>query len=136
MLDDRHFSAASAVQRKMYVLLTEVSELTDQLSQAVDRQDQVSVRMFLSMRQEELQRLADCQLMLRRQCEALPGTDGALLHQMISGSFSGTPPSPAGEALLHQVQRNRALLERVQRVDQSVSRRLGGKNSFYAKDKT
>ena len=39
MLDDRHFSAASAVQRKMYVLLTEVSELTDQLSQAVDRQD-------------------------------------------------------------------------------------------------
>ena len=52
MLDDRHFSAASAVQRKMYVLLTEVSELTDQLSQAVDRQDQVSVRMFLSMRQE------------------------------------------------------------------------------------
>ena len=115
MLDDRHFSAASAVQRKMYVLLTEVSELTDQLSQAVDRQDQVSVRMFLSMRQEELQRLADCQLMLRRQCEALPGTDGALLHH---------------------IQRNRALLERVRRVDQSVSRRLGGKNSFYAKDKT
>ena len=55
---------------------------------------------------------------------------------MISGSFSGTLPSPAGEALLRQIQRNRALLERVQRVDQSVSRRLGGKNSFYAKDKT
>lgn len=135
MLNDQHFSAASAVQRKMYVLLTEVSELTDELSQAVDRQDQVSVRMFLSMRQEALQRLADCQLTLRRQWEALPGEDGALLHQMLSGAFSGTPPSPAGEALLGQIQRNRALLDRIRQADQAVSRRLSGKRSFYAKGK-
>lgn len=133
MLNDQHFSAASAIHRKMYISLTEVAELTDELSQAVSRQDQVAVRMFLSMRQEEIQRLTSYQAMLRRQCVQLPGEDGALLRQMLSGQFSGTPPSPAGEELLRQVQRNRVLLDRVQRADQAVSRRLGGKNSFYAK---
>lgn len=133
MLNDQNFSAAIATQRKMYVLLTEVSELTDELSQAVNRQDQVSVRMFLSMRQEALQRLAGYQLILRRQYEELPGMDGALLRQMLSGTFSGHPPSPAAEDLLHQVQRNRTLLERIRQTDQSVSQRLGGKRSFYVK---
>ncbi len=133
MLSDQDFTCAIAIQRKMYTSLNEVADLTDELSQAVSRQDQVSVRMFLSMRQEEIQRLTSYQAMLHRQCRQLLPEDARLLTQLNSGRFQGTAPSPSAQALLQQAQRNRSLLERVRRADEAVSSRLGGPNSFYNK---
>ena len=134
MLSNQTLATATAIQRKMYTSLTEVADLTDQLSQAVDRRDQVSVRMFLSMRQEEIDQLTNCKAILHRQCAELPPEDGALLHQLLTGKVSQPPTSPDGQALLQQVERNRTLLERVCRADQAVSRRLGGPTSYYAKN--
>lgn len=134
MLSDQTLSTATAIQRKMYTSLTEVADLTDQLSQSVDRRDQVSVQMFLSMRQEEINQLTSCKAILQRQCAELPPEDGALLRQMLTGQVSQPPTSPAGQALLQQVERNRALLERIFRADQAVSRRLGGPTSYYSKN--
>lgn len=133
MLSDQDFTSATAIQRKMYTSLNEVSDLTDELSQAVNRQDQVAVRMFLSMRQEEIQRLTSYQAMLNRQCAQLPPEDAKLLTQLNTGRFQGAAPSPSAQALLQQAQRNRTVLERVRRTDQAVSLRLGGSNSFYSK---
>ncbi len=134
MLNDQTLAAATAIQRKMYSSLTEVADLTDQLSQAVDRRDQVSVQMFLSMRQEEINQLSSCKAILQRQCAELPPEDGALLNQILTGKTSQSPTSPAGQVLLQQVEKNRTLLERVCRADQAVSRRLGGPTSYYAKN--
>lgn len=133
MLSDQDFTSATAIQRKMYTSLNEVADLTNELSQAVNRQDQVSVRMFLSMRQEEIQRLTSYQAMLNRRCTQLPPEDAKLLTQLNSGRFSGDAPTPAAQALLKQAQRNRTVLERVRRADKAVSSRLGGSNSFYSK---
>lgn len=135
MLKDQDFAAAVAIQRKMYTSLNEVAELTDELSQAVNRQDQVSVRMFLSMRLEELERLTGYQAMLHRQCAQLLPEDARLLTQLNSGRFSGQAP-PGSEALLQQAKRNRTVLERVRRADEAVSSRLGGSSSFYRKKST
>lgn len=134
MLSNQTLATATAIQRKMYTSLTEVADLTDQLSQAVDRRDQVSVQMFLSMRQEEINQLSSCEAVLQRQCAELPSEDGALLRQLLTGKVSQPPTSPDGQALLQQVERNRALLERVRWADQAVSRRLGGPASYYAKN--
>lgn len=134
MLSDQTLATATAIQRKMYTSLTEVADLTDQLSQAVDRRDQVSVRMFLSMRQEEIDQLTNYKAMLHRQCAELPPEDGTLLDQILTGKTSQSPTSPAGQALLQQVEKNQTLLERVCRADQAVSRRLGGPTSYYAKN--
>lgn len=133
MIRDQDYAASTAIQRKMYTSLNEVAELTDELSQAVSRQDQVSVRMFLSMRLEEIQRLTSYQAMLNRQCAQLSPEDAKLLTQLNSGLFSGQAPTPAAQALLKQAQRNRTVLERVRRADQAVSSRLGGSHSFYSK---
>lgn len=133
MIRDQDYAASTAIQRKMYTSPNEVAELTDELSQAVSRQDQVSVRMFLSMRLEEIQRLTSYQAMLNRQCAQLSPEDAKLLTQLNSGLFSGQAPTPAAQALLKQAQRNRTVLERVRRADQAVSSRLGGSHSFYSK---
>ena len=133
MIRDQDYAASTAIQRKMYTSLNEVIELTDELSQAVSRQDQVSVRMFLSMRLEEIQRLTSYQAMLNRQCAQLSPEDAKLLTQLNSGLFSGQAPTPAAQALLKQAQRNRTVLERVRQADQAVSSRVGGSHSFYSK---
>ena len=52
MLSKQELDAALAAERAMYRALSEVQDITRELLDAVDRQDQVSVRLFLSMRQE------------------------------------------------------------------------------------
>ncbi|MEI3361551.1 MAG: hypothetical protein V8R75_02680 [Oscillospiraceae bacterium] len=42
------------LEKKIYNSLNEVQDLTRQLAEALDRQDQVSVRMLLTMRQEPI----------------------------------------------------------------------------------
>lgn len=135
MLTDQDFSAACVVLRSMYTSLIEVEELTQELSQAVTRQDQVSVRMFLTMRQAEIERLTGYQKKLRHQCDQLPSDQGQQLREMLTGTYRGSAPAPGADALLRQAEKNRSALERIRRADQTVSRRLAGPNSFYTKKK-
>ena len=129
MLSSHTISAAAAVEKTMYLALSEVEELTAELTQAVERRDQVSVRMFLSLRQEQIDRLTAQKALLRRQCDQLPPQEASLLQALLTEK--DPPPCPGTEELLRQVQRNRTLLERVLRADRQVSRKLGGNASFY-----
>lgn len=131
MLTEQSLSFACAIERQMYTCLSEIAELTDQLSDAVNRQDQVSVRMFLSMRQEEIDRMMGHRAALRRHCAELPAQDGARLRRLLAGTVGDEPP-PEAQALLKQVSSNRKLLERICQADRSVSRRFGGSSSFYS----
>ena len=128
MLKKGDWTAALSVEKRMYLALSEVLETTESMLDAVERQDQVSVRMYLNMRQEQVNQLRNCKDMLRKQCGALPKADGDLLRQVLSGGPAG---DPEGEELCRQVRRNRDLLERTVQADRRVSRRLGGKGSFY-----
>lgn len=135
MLSHQDLTSAHTLLRSMYTSLTEVEELTQELAQAVDRGDQVSARMFLSMRQTEIDRLVHDHAALRKQCDHLPAEAGALLWDMVSGIYDGPSPSPEAETLLRQAQQNRSALQRIFHADQAVSRRVAGPDSFYAKSK-
>ena len=127
MLSKQELDAALAAERAMYRALSEVQDITRELLDAVDRQDQVSVRLFLSMRQEQINQLRDQKELLKKQCGGLP-KEGDLLRQILSGK---KPAGVEGEALSLQVERNRALLERTLQADKALSRRLAGRESFY-----
>ena len=122
------WAAALAAQRRMYLRLSEVLELTEETLEALGRRDQVSVRMFLQMRQEPIQQLQRERELLRRQC-GTGGAEAAALRSVLNGGPAG---QPADQALCQQVERNRLLLEKVLRADQALSRRMGGEKSFYA----
>ena len=128
MLSKQELDAALAAERAMYRALSEVQDITRELLDAVDRQDQVSVRLFLSMRQEQINQLRDQKELLKKQCGGLPKEEGDLLRQILSGK---KPAGVEGEALSLQVERNRALLERTLQADKALSRRLAGRESFY-----
>ena len=128
MLDSRAIAAAMAVLRRSYMALSELQELTGELSQAVSRQDQVAVRMFMGMRQEQISQLTEDRAVLKRQCGQLPPDQGEQLRALLSARAC---PVPEGVALFRQAEKNRALRERVIQADAVISRRMGGEKSFY-----
>lgn len=131
MLTDQVLAQAIAVEKEMYRALTELEELTQELAQAVSRGDKVSIQMFLSMRRDSLNQMARHQASLRRQYTSLPAADARLLRALLEDA---SPPACAGsEELVRQAARNRAVLERIVRADQKISRHLAGNASFYAK---
>ena len=131
MLSAEALSQASAVEKNIYRSLTELEELTQELSEAVNRNDKVSIQMFLSMRKDPLEQLTKHQEALRRQRAGLPPEDARLLRALLEDH---PPPACAGsEELIRQAARNRTLLERIVRMDREISQHLAGRASFYAK---
>ena len=110
------------LEKKIYNSLNEVQDLTQQLTEALDRQDQVSVRMLLEMRQEPIDIIEETQSRLLERQIAL----GALLQ-------GGAPARQAEQPLADQIAANRRLLGKVVEQDRRLSQRLGGKSSFYQK---
>lgn len=133
-MDENIIAAALATERKRYTTLTEVMELTKELSDAFQRQDQVSVRLFLSMRQEPINQLREYRAIQRKRCAALPDEEGEVLWKVLTGQGSGDG-SEQLQALEKLVGQNRNLLDRVQEADRQVSMKLGGKKSYYARRK-
>lgn len=131
---EQAIAASLAVEKQMNLALAEALELTQELLDSLSRQDEVSVRLNLSLRQEPIDRLHTCQEALRRQAAGLP----PLERDTLRGLLNGEPPPPgnaAAQELAGQVARNRGLLERVVQADRTVSRRLGGQQSFYQQKK-
>ena len=130
-MDSQVIAAALATERKCYAALTEVMELTQDLSDAVQRQDQVTVQMFLSMRQEPINQLKEYRSLQRKRCAALPEEESAALWKVLTGK--GADGTGQLQDLEKVVGQNQSLLERIQQADRQVSVSLGGKKSFYSK---
>lgn len=118
------------LKKRQFLLLTEVSDLTEQLAQAVDRVDQVSVKMVLSMRQEPCTRLQETEDTIQAKLLSLPEEDAIRMSELLNGAQA---ESQREEALCWQVAQNRRILEKLTETDRRVSLRLGGKGSFYKK---
>ena len=85
MLNDQIIMAALSVERKMYAVLSELLDTTSELSDALQRQDQVSFQLYLNMRQESVNQLSEYREALKKQCLDLPPAEGELLRAILSG---------------------------------------------------
>ena len=120
----------SVLERKKYNLLSEVSDLTQQMGQAMDRNDDVSVRMLVSMRQDPLLRLQELAQAAAGKEEALPPED----RERVLALRKGAAPQGEEEAAFQtQAGSARRLLERIVELDERLNRRMAGGSSFYAK---
>lgn len=118
------------LEKKMYAKLTEVLDLSEQLAEAVDRQDHVSIRMLLSMRQAPIFQLKEIDSNLRLKESDLEPERAAHYTDLLNG---GQPESPEEAPLAEQVSANRRLLQRVLELDQRVSQKMGGERSAYSR---
>lgn len=113
-------------------LLNELEDLTQQLGQSIDRNDQVSTAMLVAMREEPLAKLQAADQALREQLEALPDRDEARqLAAMLNGGPAADPASQAQQMLANQVAANNRRLKQVQELDRRLNQRLAREESAY-----
>ena len=119
---------AQVQTKKIYNLLTEVLDLSGQLAEALDREDQVAVRMLLAMRGEPVNKLRMVRLALEQQRDALGEEDGVRLARLLNGE----PAQEEAEVpLADQVAANTRLLKQVLELDQRLNRKVTREKSVY-----
>lgn len=120
----------TVLERKKYNYLNEVLDLSEQMGQVLDRNDQVSVRMLLAMREDPIRHLQEVDRMSKDRRAGLPQEDQGRIGDLLAGAA----PEGRDESLFaEQAGKARRLLERVVELDKKLSIRMSGGNSFYKK---
>jgi hypothetical protein len=122
----------TVLERKKYNLLSEVMDVSQQMGEALDRSDDVSVRMLVALRQEPILHLEEVRQTAAARLESLAAEDRERVGALREGA---APQGTDEEAYCTQAGNARRLLERVLELDRRLSRRLAGDNSFYAQEK-
>ena len=114
--------------KRIYTALNEALDLTRQLADAVDRDDQVATQMLVSMRQEPTDKLAQAKQALDQQRQSLPPSAAARLSAILRGEAAES----AEEApLTAQIGVNQRVLKQLVELDQVVNRKLAREKSIY-----
>ena len=127
-MDEAALMNALVQTKRIYGLLNEVMDISRQMAEAVDRDDQVAIQMLVSMREEPVRRLRQARLALREQRDALAPEMSGRLSQLLNG---GEAETQAEAPLVTQVAVNRRLLEQVLELDQVLNRKLTRGESIY-----
>ena len=114
--------------KRIYTALNEALDVTRQLAEAADRDDEVAARMLVSMRQEPTDRLAAAHQALDQQQQALPGADAARLAALLKGAEAETE---AEAPLVNQVSANKRVLKQLVDLDRIVNRKLARGASIF-----
>lgn len=119
---------AQVQEKRRYALLSELFDLTKQLAEAVDRNDEVTIQMLLSMREGPLAQMRQVEENLTRQRSSLSEEDGRRLEELLSGA-----PAQRQEenALSGQVGTNRRLLGQLVELDKRVNKKVTREKSVY-----
>lgn len=116
------------LEQKTAAKLNEIIDITKELNEAADRDDQVSMGMLISARQQpvlDLQELRSNVELVRR---ALCDKDLELFCQIYEQEGPVNPPE---QALAERVRANRRLLGRVSEMDRQINQRICREKSIY-----
>ena len=118
----------TVLEKKKYNYLVEIEDITRQLAESLDRNDQVSARMLVAMRQDPIRLLAEISESAHARQDALPEEGREALRELLAG----TAASGDGQRIFQeQAGKTRRLLEQVVAMDRRVSLRMVGEHSFY-----
>lgn len=117
-------------QKKKYIQLTEVLNVTVQMADAVERDDNVSMSLLIAMRQEPLLVIDEIQQTVGERLESLPAGTAAHLRALLTGR--GTEKAaPEEQTLDDQCQMNFRLLNRIVAIDKRLNKKVGKGQSYY-----
>lgn len=118
----------TVLERKKYNYLTQVLDLSQQIGSTLDRNDSVSLKILVSLRQEPILALDELRQAIDLRRKALSAGDQARVNSILSG----TPPKTKEETFFfQQASMARRELDRVLELDRRINLRMAGKNSFY-----
>ena len=113
-------------------LLNELWDLTRQLGESIDRNDQVSTEMIIAMREEPLGKLQETDQALRDQLELMPDQEDAVqLARMLNGGAAADSAQRTQTMLCEQVASNNRRLKQIIELDRRLNQRRARENSAY-----
>lgn len=127
-MEQKYLLDAHVQARKMYNLLGEVRDLSQQLAEALDRDDEVTIQMILSMRHEPIGELTRIQEVLREQAENAAQAGDGRLRELLNGAEAAVPEE---NGLAAQVAMNGRLLKQVQALEERLNRKISRENSIF-----
>lgn len=107
--------------KKMGNFCNEVMDLSQQLAEALDRNDRVSVQMLVSMRQEPIEKLLIADRALRQQIDDLGPENGQYLADLLNG---GPGTNDEEKAFAAQVAANSRILRKVIDLDKVLNQKI------------
>ena len=128
VIQDKSLLDAQVQTKRIYHLLSEVMDISEQLAEALDRDDRVTVQMLVDMRAEPIRKLQVVRQALREQVAGLDGAAGERMSALLRGESASDSEEAPLEA---QVASNQRLLKRVLELDERLNRRLTGDKSIY-----
>lgn len=129
-VEQRNLMEAHVQAKRIYNLLNEVLDVSRQMADALDRNDQVSVQVLLSMRQEPINSLEEANLALKQQCMDLPSVqDRTRLSELLHGAEAN---DQSEMPLVNQIASNKRLFKQVIDLDRVLSSKLSRGKSIYS----
>ena len=125
---ERDLKELAALQMRICAKLNETLGLSQELAEAVERQDQVSVKLLLSSRQKPILELQELYAAIKlKRCD-LPGGDEEDFDRLVSGGAAETEEERPVAA---QQAANQRLLERLIGLDRRLNEILCKERSIY-----
>lgn len=127
-MTEEALSVLLELEKRCYHKLVEAIDLTRDLSEAVDRNDQVSLGLFLSLRQKALLEMQEIRSLMQLKRLELDPSEVEAFDRLLAGE---TAESPLEQPLVEQIAANRRLLGQLEAMDRRVNEKLCGEHSFY-----
>lgn len=124
---------AQMLARKIYLLLSEAHDVSKQLAEALDRNDQVSARILIGMRSEPIRNVYQTRQALCVLRDSLPRPDMLRLTELLNGA---DPKNEKERALTAQLQSNEKLLKQVLALDENLNWKIAREKSIYRNKET
>lgn len=108
----------------------EVLRITKEISEALNRNDRVSVQMLLGMRATELEGIDKTIIGLEQFKEQLHPEAQQEIDRLLTGQ-EVSDQSPEMDKIIDAADRCRKILQNIIEIDKRMSRRVAGTDSFY-----
>lgn len=112
--------------RKRYTVLSEIYDLTTQMGEALDRNDQTSFSMLLAMRQEPVLLAQEYEKNIQRICESHPLEQQKRWKSLLGGD---APIDDQERLVVNQLEQNKRVIGRLVPLDERIYKALNAKKN-------
>ena len=125
-MEQSRLKEAQVQARRIYNALGEVESLSEQIAEALDRNDPVAVKVLLAMREEPILAAHHARDILRQM--VADTDDGGRLRALLNGAAAETAEE---SGLASQIAMNERLLTHIQELDRVLSQKIAWEKSVY-----
>ena len=116
--------------RRVGNLFNEIMDITNQLADAIDRRDEVSVGLIIDMRADPIERLSIADRALREHLNEMEKEDSQRIRAILNGEEERAV-EPLEKLLAEQAAMNIRTHHRLLELDKVLSRKLAQEKSIY-----